>query len=293
MRIFDAHTHIFSGTADGANLLSRMEKAGVCGGCVFSDWPEENNPKVGKSFDARLQGVLDATRGNEDRLFPVMWIHPFEKDIINKVHLACKKGVVAFKIICSDFYVYDKRCLELLREIAKLKKPVFFHTGILWDGQVSSSYNRPINWESLLDIKGLRFSMAHVSWPWHDECIALYGKFLNAQVTGETAEMFIDMTPGTPDIYREEVLTKLFCIGYDFEDNLMFGTDCTAESYSYEWAKKWIDKDTEIMDKLGICERVREKMYSKNLLRFLFGNDSENKKSLPESDSSNAWDPTK
>ena len=292
MQIFDAHTHLFSQGADGKSILANMAKAGVCGGCVFSDWPKEANAKVGKDFEARMSGVLSATKGC-DKLYPVMWIHPFEEDIINKVHTAAERGIVAFKIICTDFYVYDERCLTLLREIASLGKPVFFHTGILWDGQVSSSYNRPINWESLLDIKGLRFSMAHVSWPWHDECIAVYGEFLNAQVTGETAEMFIDMTPGTPDIYREEVLTKLFRIGYDFEDNLMFGTDCTAESYSFEWAKKWIDKDNSIMDKLGVCERVREKMYGGNLERFLFGDKDEIKKSLPESDDSHMWDPTK
>lgn len=293
MRIFDAHTHLFSKISDGAQIVSEMEKAGVYGGCIFSDWPYENNKEVGKSFEERLEGVLDAVRGYEDRLYPVLWIHPFEDDIINKVHIAAEKGIVAFKIICSDFYVYDEKCLALLEEIAKLKKPVFFHSGILWDGQVSSSYNRPVNWEYLLKIKGLRFSLAHVSWPWCDECIALYGKFLNAQITGETSEMFIDTTPGTPDIYREEVLTKIFKIGYDFEDNLFFGTDCTAESYSSDWAKKWIDKDNEIMDKLGVCERVREKMYSGNLERFLFGDKGGVKKCLPESDNAHTWDPTK
>ena len=66
------------------------------------------------------------------------------------------------------------------KEIAKLNVPVIFHTGILWDGRVSSNYNRPLHWESLLPITNLRFSMGHCSWPWVDECIALYGKFLKS-----------------------------------------------------------------------------------------------------------------
>lgn len=27
--------------------------------------------------------------------------------------------------------------------------------------------------------------------------------------------MFLDLTPGTPEIYRRDLLTKLFTIGYD------------------------------------------------------------------------------
>ncbi len=290
MLIFDAHTHLWS-DGNPQIILSAMERSGVYGGCVFSDRPEENNQKHGKSFEKRLRGVLESVQGYEDRLFPVLWIHPYEDDIINKIHIAVDRGIAAFKIICSNFYVYEEKCLEVLREIASLDKPVFFHTGILWDGQVSSGYNRPVNWEALIDIKGLRFSMGHVSWPWCDECIALYGKFLNANVLGETAEMFIDITPGTPEIYREEVLTKIFKIGYDFGDNLLFGTDCTAESYNSEWAKKWIDTDCRIMDKLSVGKQVRAKLYHDNLMRFLGKTDKKITKSSPVPDNANTWNP--
>ena len=77
---------------------------------------------------------------------------------------------------------------------------------------------------------GLRFALAHVSWPWVDECLAVYGKFLNALTRRRelSVEMFIDTTPGTPRIYRQEVLTKLMTIGYDVEHNILFGTDCVA-----------------------------------------------------------------
>lgn len=75
----------------------------------------------------------------------------------------------------------------------------------------SSQYNRPSEFEPLLEINGLKFSLAHISWPWCDELIAVYGKFLNAYAGNpdHSVEMFIDITPGTPPIYRQEVLTKL------------------------------------------------------------------------------------
>ena len=34
----------------------------------------------------------------------------------------------------------------------------------------------------------------------------------------------------------KEVLAKLYTVGYDAQDNVMFGTDCTAGVYSHTWA---------------------------------------------------------
>ncbi len=291
MKIIDMHIHAMNTKPDPEGLLARLDKAGVFGACIFSNRPDRDNPEIGTDFDTRLKEVLDWTRGFEDRLFPVMWIHPYEENIIENVKTAAKAGVCGFKIICSDFYIYEEKCLLLLREIAALGKPVFFHTGILWDGRVSSNYNRPLNWEALIDIEGLRFSMGHCSWPWIDECVALYGKFLNALLTRGTAEMFFDITPGTPEIYREELLTKLYTIGYDVGDNVMFGTDSYAHEYASEWSAKWLDTDRKILDKLGVSQENREKLYYKNFMRFLGKDDTAVTKNAPDIDNANAWSP--
>ena len=120
-----------------------------------------------------------------------------------------------------------------------------------------------------MDIEGIRFSMGHCSWPWIDECIALYGKFLNARAVGRSAEMFFDLTPGTPKIYREELFGKLYTIGYNVGDNVMFGLDSSVHQWSAAWAADWLKTDGIIMDELGISLENREKLYEKNLLRFL------------------------
>ena len=226
MQIFDMHIHAEDTPADPAGLLANLAKAGIYGACVFSHCPEEFIlGKPGIPFEARMAELKAWTQGYEDRLFPVLWIHPYEKDIFDKIRIAAEAGVAAFKIICNDFFIYEEQPMAVLRAIAAAGKPVFFHSGILWDGQVSSAYNRPLNWEALLKIEGLRFSMGHCSWPWIDECVAMYGKFLNALSMGHAAEMFFDITPGTPEIYRRELLTKLYTLGYDVGDNVMFGTD--------------------------------------------------------------------
>ncbi len=291
MKIIDMHIHAMNTKPDPKGLLAKLDKAGVFGACIFSNRPDRDNPTIGTDFQTRLNEVLQWTKGFEDRLFPVMWIHPYEDNIIENIHIAVQKGVCGFKIICSDFYVYEEQCLCVLREIAKLNKPVFFHTGILWDGRVSSSYNRPLNWEALIDIEGLRFSMGHCSWPWIDECIALYGKFLNALLTRGTAEMFFDITPGTPEIYREELLSKLYTIGYDVGDNVMFGTDSYAHEYNSDWAIKWLETDRRILDKIGVSYENREKLYYKNFMRFLGRDSVALQKRAPDIDNSNAWSP--
>ncbi len=290
MKLYDMHIHAFHTEVNPERLLREMEAAGIYGGCVFSNWPLRANAALGTDFKTRLDEVLSWTKGYEDRLFPVLWIHPYEENIIENVHLAVEAGISAFKIICTDFYVYEEKCLAVLREIASLGKPVFFHSGILWDGQVSSQYNRPLNWEALLDIKGLRFSMGHCSWPWIDECIAMYGKFMNAKtVRADMAEMFFDITPGTPEIYRRELLTKLYTIGYDVGSNIMFGTDSSAHTYSPDWPSKWLKLDGEIMDDLGVSRENRQRLYCENLLRFLGKNEATAAHLAPTPDDDNRW----
>ena len=291
MKIFDMHIHARGTKPDPDALLSQMDKAGVFGGCVMSNTPDTSRDGLGTSFEERLNEALGWSRGHEDRIYPVLRIDPYEENAIEKARIAHKRGIAAFKIICSNFYVYEEKPMALLREIAALGHPVIFHTGILWDGEVSSNFNRPLNWEALLEIKGLRFSLAHCSWPWIDECVALYGKFLNSSAHENGTEMFFDLTPGTPEIYRRELLTKLFEIGYNVGDNILYGSDCNASPYRSEWIKKWIDTDTAILDELGVSLEVREKMFSKNLMRFLGKSCEAVEKLAPTTDNSNEWSP--
>lgn len=271
MYIHDAHVHMEGAMPTGNDFLSRLDAAGIQSANVFSSPPEEAVMKGGLSFSERMRTLLECVKEDKKRLFPILWIYPYEKDAVQKAKDAVQSGVMGFKIICDAFYVYEPQVMTLVRTIAEMNKPILFHSGILWDGGVSSKYNRPLNWEALIEIPNLRFSLAHCSWPWHDECIALYGKFLNSYVKNPdcTSEMFLDMTPGTPPLYRRDLLTKLFCTGYDISKNLMFGTDCIANRYNIEWAKQWLTRDNALYDELEVTMEQRSLLYGKNVLRFL------------------------
>lgn len=285
MKIYDMHIHAWGEKPVPEQMLAEMEKAGVYGGCVFSDKPPHG------SFSKRLEEALAWAKGYEDRIFPVVWIHPYEENIIENIHKAVDAGIAAFKVICTDFYVYEEGAMRVWREIAKLGKPIIFHSGILWDGKVSSAYNRPVNWEALLTIDGLKFSMGHCSWPWIDECIALYGKLLEARGRGMDIEMFFDITPGTPEIYRKELLTKLYTVGYNVGSNIMFGMDSTAHKYSGKWVSNWLEIDRKIFDELGISAQNRQKLYHDNLMRFLGKDKTVVELESPETDDSHVWTP--
>lgn len=287
MKIFDMHIHAWNTKPDPETLIRRLEENGVYGGCVFSNEPDVSDPKAGTSFEERLAEALAWCVGYEDRLFPILWIHPDEENILEKVHIAADRGIAGFKFICNNYYVYEDKMMTLLREIAKRDKPVIFHSGILWSGTPSSQYNRPVHWEALMDIPGLRFSMGHCSWPWIDECVALYGAFQYAHRVHNAAEMFFDITPGTPLIYREELLRKLYTVGYDVGDNILYGTDASANDYR----DNWLDTDRKILDEIGVSKALREKLYYSNLLRFLGKSNAEVQPRLPAVNGSNDWTP--
>lgn len=279
MKVFDMHIHVGSEKTDTNYLLEQMEAAGVYGGGIISPCPLEATADLYKlPFKERLQNALSWKI--ENRLFPILWVHPEEKDTLQNVKVAADAGVSAFKIICDTFPVYSDNCQRLLRAIEETGKPCIFHSGILWSGTDSSRYNRPVDWECMLNLDSIKFSMGHCSWPWVDECIALYGKILHHYNTRRSCEMFFDMTPGTPVIYRRDLLTKLFTVGYDVESNIMFGTDSLTNDYNSAWVKGWLERDGKILDDLGVDNSIRKKIYEDNFMRFLQGGEAEHK--LPQ-----------
>ena len=214
-------------------------------------------------------------------IYPFYYINPAAPDAIDLVDMAVEKGFYGFKVIRGDGYPCDEKTIPVYRRIAKHGKPLTFHTGILWDGCNSSDYFRPANWEGLLDCPGLRFALCHISWPWCEECVAVYGKMLNAITRNgweNVPEMFIDTTPGTPRPHRREALSKIYTYGYDVFDHVMFGTDCRVEPYNVKWSTGWRETDDAIYDELKLDARWRDSIYRTALCRYMFGGDNSNRR---------------
>jgi len=269
--ILDGHIHVSSDAKNRDRFAGRLGEAGVDGGIVLSLAPRSfGSMNADRGPAARLDNLFYWTDGSET-LYPFFWIDPMDGDAVDQVAMAVERGVSGFKVICSRHEPGNPAALKVYRAIADASRPILFHSGILWDSRPSSRNNRPANFESLLEIDGLKFALAHISWPWCDECIAVYGKFANAlgRRADLSVEMFIDLTPGTPPIYRRDALTKLFSVGYDLANNVIFGTDGRADDYNADWAREWIRRDNEIYDRLKLDEQTRRNVFAENLKRFV------------------------
>lgn len=284
----DAHVHTglnadYTGTESLSQqeFLAGLHSAGLDGAVILSVDPLRS---ASWEPERRMDDALSFCKGS-NTLFPFYWIDPLEDGALEQVDLAVSKGFAGFKMICSNYYPGCTESMQLLEKIAAAGKPVLFHSGICWDGMNSANYNRPGNFEALIEIPKLRFCLAHVSWPWFDECIAVYGKFNNAYFRRPelSCEMFIDVTPGTPRVYRDEVFRHLLCSDYELRYNLLFGTDCNTAGYNTAWAKEWQERDNALYEKYipDEVEDFKAHVYGKNALRFMGLSDEKPQRKIP------------
>lgn len=280
---YDAHVHAYPGSPDSRKYLTRLAEAGLRGGVVFSENPDPMNGGTYPDPETSMDRVIEWASASET-IYPFYWINPVRDDALDLVDMAVEKGIFGFKVLPGTFFPGEKCALPVYEKMAKAGKPVMFHSGILWDGRPSSKYTRPGNYEELINIAGLRFALAHISWPWHDECISVYGKFLNALTRSSRprAEMFIDITPGTPKIYRKEALTKLFTVGYDVTDRIMFGSDCRSNDYTVAWTTDWMKTDDAIYAELGSEFVNPDSVYRRGFQNFLFGGEAAKRLPTPD-----------
>jgi len=276
---YDTHIHIYKsgiGTPRPEEFWREMQSAGIAGGCLFSASPKPQ-PLVGKPLFEDPEKAMDNCIGwcaASPTLYPFYWIDPGAPNALELVDMALAKGFYGFKVIRNNGMPCDDRTMPVYAKIAESGRPLLFHSGILFDGMPSSQYFHPVNFEPLLDLPKLRFALAHVSWPWHDECIAVYGKIRCANVKcreGKAPRMFIDTTVGSPRHYRKDVLSALYSV-YNVTDRVLFGTDHYVAHYDPDGdTKKDMAFDDRILAELGKDEQVIDSYYRKALSKFLFG----------------------
>jgi len=292
MLVVDCHVHSI-GSESVDVILKGMDSAGVDKAIIFSPYPssirgadlfprpltsvtrymEYSYPDVTveKQREA-IEFVADLQREASDRIIAFAWLEPRLKDSTQILEWAVtSKEVKGVKMIPDHWYPYDEFMYPIYEKAEKLGVPIIFHSGILFGFKDSSRFCRPVNYEVLLNFPDLKFALAHISWPWVDECIALWGRFRSYALrelgrSRGDIQMFIDITPGTPLIYRKNALQKL--IAYGVEDHMLFGTDCRAGKLEY--AKQHIERDTAILRQLiGVSEETVGKIMGLNALRFL------------------------
>ena len=282
MQCFDAHIHIYPGHAPSADtLIAGMEAAGITGGAVFS-----YDPFFGRSIEERLESLFAWVGEYTDRIFPFFWIHPREENVEEKIRMAVSAGVRGFKMIPTDYSVAEPDVLAVIGQIASAGKPITLHSGILYDFEVgpSSGNNRPVLWENLLTLDcPVCFSLAHVSWPWNDECLALLGKmrWIRGSYRRQYAEvyqekygrplpevqMLVDTAPGPGPVWREDLFRRMF-VYMPSGEAFMFGTDCSAHAYSSASAAALRERDEELCRRYATKEATK-RYFGENFLSYI------------------------
>ncbi|MBO7146522.1 MAG: amidohydrolase family protein [Lentisphaeria bacterium] len=252
----DCHIHWMPliGPADPPEVfMKKAAKAGIDGGTVMSLPPVSfrPDPEHSQHWKDRLETILEYT-SHTPGFHPFFWIDPTEADAFEQISIAAEAGVRGFKCICNHFY--PEECLKQFSAIAETNLPIHFHCGILFDHHASSNFLRPLAFEALLQIKNIRFALAHLGNPWVDECILLYAKFQAAMrnVPGVCKmRVFLDLTPGVSRVRRRDALRMLLLSGYaDPAADILWGTDNRINDYHSGETIFWHDFDRKIIEEI-------------------------------------------
>lgn len=274
MRIWDCHVHC-RGDDKGEDVLRAMDEAGIERINLFGRYPgPRDDPNAHTSRDdvrETIDHVAAVQAADPERIFGLLFANPRAEGMLEEIEYGIAgRGLRGIKMIPDHWSPTDELLLPIYEKMRELGKPIQFHSGILYGFGDSSRYCRPVLFEALVNFPGLRFSLAHIGWPWVDECIAVYGRFRAAlRPEAEKCQMWIDTCRGTPDAWREEALRK--AIPFCGIDRLMFGTDSWPGGLAQQ-ARVHVGKDLVLLrDVIGVSKEQIETFFWGACERFFGG----------------------
>ena len=157
----------------------------------------------------------------------------------------------------DHWYPYEKQVQKIYKVINALEVPILFHSGILWGFGDSSRFCRPAYYECMINYPKVKFALAHIGWPWTDECLAVAGRFAHGDLTNKT-QMYVDITTGAPKLWKIDAMRKM--LSYLPHSQIMYGSDMTPWTDGY---RDWVKTDFEILAELGATnETIKKVMYT-------------------------------
>lgn len=256
----DCHVHS-RGDEKASAILKSMDEGEIEKMALFApygDTPEKMREAT--DWMAKLQAQAP------DRILGFCWIEPRHEGAADELERAIgDKKLVGCKMIPNHWYPYDEMVFPVYEKAQELRVPIIFHSGILWGFQDSSRFCRPCFYEAMVHFPRVKFALAHMSWPWTDECIATSGRFRAAAgYDMSKMQMYIDVTPGAPAFYREEALDR--ALRYIGAGRLIWGSDAGAKTVG-GYGKHLYDREKIILgESLRRTEEEMEKIFSGNLL---------------------------
>jgi predicted TIM-barrel fold metal-dependent hydrolase len=257
MRI-DAHIHCTGDeTADG--VVRALDAADIDVGVLLAPFLSPGYSLDDAASLRRANAHLGRlVRAHPDRLVGLAVVDPRDADAASDLRRAREDhGLAGVKLVPTGWYPYDAGVQPVFAEACRLDMPVLCHSGIFIDGR-SGRFCRPAFFEALRAHPGLRVTLAHLSWPWTDEAIAVGVIDLINGVPPDRVAFRFDISFGPPPPYRLEVLRRaLDVLGPEL---LQFGSDCFLPCPAAELIerRRWVEA---LMDQLALEPAARERIW--------------------------------
>jgi len=168
------------------DLIRNMDKAGVDKSCIMTSDHRRVNPppRIAPYTSNNYIGKL--LQEYPDRLIGIAGYDPFRGgpyDAVKELERCIQElGMSGMKLYPSydNFHPYDERLFPLYEKAIEFDIPLTFHMGFTGTVTAMMKYQFP----HLLDEVGIRYRdlkvvVAHIGYPWFDECICLVGKHSN------------------------------------------------------------------------------------------------------------------
>jgi predicted TIM-barrel fold metal-dependent hydrolase len=220
MAILDAHTHL-AGSESGESaesILSCLDASGVEKAFVFAPLVDVRSYQLANEHfdDIRTHNdyCADLCSADPERLIAFCVLNPSPRlasgsldqavDLMIDEARRCfhELGLRGVKMVPSGWYPSDPPLTRLYRELADLGMYVVFHAGIFLDGR-EGMYCRPAFFEAVHEVAELKVQLAHVGWPWVEECLAVLNmqRFVRGQ-DPKKWQIISDVSFGPPDDFQ-------------------------------------------------------------------------------------------
>lgn len=157
----DCHIHCDAGS-DGSGILRAMDAVEMEKAVLIAPHTAKSDADVVES----VQGITATCAPDPERLLGFAFVDPSLPGAVDHVKMAVDKGLKGFKLMPDHWYPYEERFFPTYAAIEAARRPMLWHSGILWANGDSSRFCRPVFYEALLHFPKVKFALAHISWPW-------------------------------------------------------------------------------------------------------------------------------
>lgn len=204
--------------------------------------------------------IAESAREHPDVIIPFAGVDPYKgRAAVRQIRrLVAEYGVRGFKFHpnIQAFHPNDRMAYPLYEAIEEAGAIAVFHTGQTGigagapgGGGIRLKYSNPLDVDDVAtDFPGMRIILAHPSFPWQDEALA---------VATHKPEVYIDLSGWSPKYFPPQLVRYANSL---LQDKVLFGSD-----YPLLAPDRWLAD----FAKLPVKDEVRPKILKENAARLL------------------------